>query len=171
MAYKFCPECGASNQRLVWPFECQNCGKRYYPPSHNGVALILWRPDGKVMGIERGTDPIGGLAFVSGYSNLGEVWEFWQATAVRVLRQETEIVLPRNRVQYVAALPVQDGQLFFGEASLAWDEYDQFRPTVEARRQVALWPHEAAKVGALCFPAHTRAMCELIERNRSAASV
>jgi ADP-ribose pyrophosphatase YjhB (NUDIX family) len=72
--FKHCPRCGAprSGEPAI-PFRCPACGFAYYFNPTVAAAVILTRPDGRVLFITRAKEPARGkLAFPGGFIDIDE---------------------------------------------------------------------------------------------------
>lgn len=116
---------------------------------------MIWTPDGRLAVIRRGTTPVGGLAFVSGFMEVGETW---RACAVRELLEEAGIAIGAERVDLVTVAKTVHGQLVIGEVRVDWYELDAFRATTEATELLVLYPAQLKQSHPLCFPAHQAAL-------------
>jgi len=72
--FKHCPRCGALRSgEPVIPFRCTNCGFVYYFNPTVAAAVVLTRPDHRVLFITRAKDPAKGkLALPGGFIDIGE---------------------------------------------------------------------------------------------------
>jgi ADP-ribose pyrophosphatase YjhB (NUDIX family) len=72
--FVFCPRCAAPREGgPVTPFRCGACGFVFYFNPTVAAAVIITRPDGRVLFITRAKEPARGkLAFPGGFMDIGE---------------------------------------------------------------------------------------------------
>lgn len=100
--FRHCPRCGARTEgRTTIPFRCTSCGFVYYFNPTVAAAVIVNRPDERILVITRAKDPARGkLAFPGGFIDVGERAEDGLRREVR-----EEVGLEIGPLEYLCSRP------------------------------------------------------------------
>ena len=138
-----------------FPKQCERCKETTWSNPIPVVSALV--PIGAgLLGIVRGTTPIGGLAFPGGYVDHGESFrdaasrELWEETSLRIHPDAFEIVRDQPSSSGVTVMIFVRCRYVFA-ASLA--DLPVFIPNPEVRERVVLFGDED-----LAFGSHTKAL-------------
>lgn len=101
-AFAYCSKCGtAAESTGVNPFQCTQCGFRYFFGPTVAVGAIVTDTDGRVLFLKRARDPgLGKLGLPGGFVDVGESVE---EALVREVQEETNLNVIQST--YIASFP------------------------------------------------------------------